>query len=236
MIFLLAALLNFASAQCIPPNHNFVSVSAKSGITRAAFMEAIVKVGNAYRGEVAAVGAELSINDMWNNPEANAQAYREGNVWHVDAFGGLARSRGMTKNGYIAVLCHEIGHHLGGAPLYPRDWASDEGQADYFATLKCMKKLGIDSTAASFALASVLADLGGERVPSRSLRDKSRVGRTSHSHPRAQCRLDTMDAGRACRASGPLSGSDPAKGTCHVYDNSGSPVGLANRPRCWYAP
>jgi hypothetical protein len=41
------------------------------------------------------------------------------------------------------VLCHEIGHHLGGAPKYSwfNGWASNEGQSDYFASLKCMRKV-----------------------------------------------------------------------------------------------
>jgi hypothetical protein len=54
------------------------------------------------------------------------------------------------------VVCHEIGHHIGGAPKKGQSsgegggwwggqvgglsWPSNEGQADYFATLKCLRK------------------------------------------------------------------------------------------------
>jgi hypothetical protein len=42
----------------------------------------------------------------------------------------------------MLVVCHETGHHLGGAPRYNgTDWASNEGQADYFGTLKCMRRV-----------------------------------------------------------------------------------------------
>jgi hypothetical protein len=44
------------------------------------------------------------------------------------------------------ILCHELGHHLGGAPMYPpiiSTWASTEGQSDYFASSKCFKKVFI---------------------------------------------------------------------------------------------
>lgn len=38
-----------------------------------------------------------------------------------------------------------MGHHLGGSPhkrhLFQTYWASAEGQADYYASLKCMRKL-----------------------------------------------------------------------------------------------
>src|SRR5690606_24574009 len=38
----------------------------------------------------------------------------------------------------------EIGHHIGGLPKYSDNngrWASVEGQSDYFATLKCLRKV-----------------------------------------------------------------------------------------------
>lgn len=227
-----------AGADCIPPNNHYIGVNNFSAVGKASFDDAIRKVQSAYAAEVAAMGATLRINNLWSDGTVNAQAYRRGSVWYVDAFGGLARYPGMTKNAFIAVLCHELGHHLGRAPRYDRntDWAATEGQSDYFATLRCMKKLGISSAIPSLALATVLADLGGERKPSRSTRDASRVSRTYESHPDAQCRLDTMDAGRSCRASGPLSNSNPRQGTCHNYDAAGNPIGSGNRPRCWYAP
>ncbi len=39
------------------------------------------------------------------------------------------------------VLCHELGHHLGGEPVVAEYDMSAEGQADYFATSKCMRRL-----------------------------------------------------------------------------------------------
>jgi hypothetical protein len=67
-------------------------------------------------------------------------------------FGGLARHETITEDGMSLVVCHEIGHHIGGAPKKggsaggwgggagASTWASNEGQADYFATLKCLRK------------------------------------------------------------------------------------------------
>lgn len=242
---IVAFCLLFASlevgAQCIPQNNLYITdTAALSTVSKVSFQAAIDKVTNAYQSDVAALGAVLQINPLWSDGTVNAQAYRQtkaGKMYYmIDAFGGLARHPKMTQNAFIAVLCHELGHHLGGAPKYPNDWAADEGQADYFATLRCMKRLGISSTSPALALAKTLADLGGEKSPSRSARDLSKVSRTDDSHPAAQCRLDTMDAGRACRATGKLSDTDPAGGTCHNYDGSDQPVGVGNRPRCWFAP
>lgn len=242
MKFLAAILLSIlaldVTAQCIPPNSKYISILEFSAVGKDSFDEAIQAVQSAYEHEVLAMGGKLIINNLWSDGTVNAQAYRSGMEWHIDAFGGLARYPGMTKNAFITVLCHELGHHIGGAPRYSRntDWASTEGQSDYFATLQCMKKLGIPSPAPSLALASVLADLGGDQKPSRSQRDQSRVSRTYESHPAAQCRLDTMDAGLSCPVFGPLSKDDPRPGTCYEYDRSKSPIGDGNRPRCWFAP
>ena len=53
-------------------------------------------------------------------------------------FGGLARHDAVTADGFMGVICHEIGHHLGGYP-HRTSWASNEGQSDYYATTKCLK-------------------------------------------------------------------------------------------------
>ena len=58
-------------------------------------------------------------------------------------FGGLARHQEITPDGFALVVCHELGHHIGGAPKkasWYSTWASNEGQSDYFATLKCLRK------------------------------------------------------------------------------------------------
>ena len=55
-------------------------------------------------------------------------------------FGGLARHPEMTREGFLLVACHEIGHHLGGYPRFAADtWASVEGEADYYSTSKCAR-------------------------------------------------------------------------------------------------
>ncbi len=59
----------------------------------------------------------------------------------VEMYGGLARHPLMTAEGFLLVICHEIGHHLGGAPRYPNSELSTEGQSDYFSTSKCARQI-----------------------------------------------------------------------------------------------
>ncbi len=78
----------------------------------------------------------------WQEDTVNAQAYRRPEGWGILINGGFARAHPITDDSFALIICHEIGHHLGGAPRtfeYDR-WPSAEGQADYFATSKCLKR------------------------------------------------------------------------------------------------
>ena len=101
----------------------------------------IEKVEDIYSPIVSSMGARLSVERLWKNGEVNAAAYPSPRVANVLMFGGLARHPAITEDGFALVLCHEIGHHIGGAPKKVMGWASNEGQADYFATLKCLRKV-----------------------------------------------------------------------------------------------
>ena len=87
-------------------------------------------------------GLKFNMVADWQDGTVNAYATRTVDAWNVHINGGIARAKGMTMEGLAVIVCHEIGHHLGGAPrtfLY-YGWPSAEGQADYFATSKCLKK------------------------------------------------------------------------------------------------
>ncbi len=67
-------------------------------------------------------------------------------------YGGLARHKTITEDGFALVLCHEIGHHLGGAPKvgnFFNKWATNEGQADYYAALKCLRRVYLNDNNAA---------------------------------------------------------------------------------------
>lgn len=85
-------------------------------------------------------GATLSVEKRWTDSTVNAYATQSGNNWQVHMFGGLARRPEITPDGFALVVCHELGHHFGGFSfINSSEWASNEGQADYFATDVCAK-------------------------------------------------------------------------------------------------
>ena len=115
------------------------------GISRADYDLAIDRIEKVYKDIVKKKGGELVINRMWSTTQVNSNATRQGSKWIINAFGGLARYEYMTFDGELMVLCHEMGHHMGGFPKYPGifggSWASNEGQSDYFATMKCFRRI-----------------------------------------------------------------------------------------------
>lgn len=122
------------------PEQDGIHVMA-TGITQNQFMSVLTRLANEYRNEVAGKGGQLAIENRWSDGTVNAYADRQGNRWIISMFGGMARHPKMNYDGFMAVACHEMGHHLGGAPKWSGDWATVEGQSDYYATLKCLRRI-----------------------------------------------------------------------------------------------
>jgi hypothetical protein len=245
------------------PDHEInIPVDESEGISEGEFNNILKNFKAVYTPIVKDRGYTLVLRNKWADTTVNSDTTVSGSSWVINAYGGLARFKGMNPDAYMMVLCHEVGHHLGGAPKYPNNrWASNEGASDYFASLKCFRRLADAgalpqesnqpipatvskkcskvknpalcerSSMAGFVLAQVLNDLQENPVPvSFDTPDPKQVSQTSHSHPKAQCRLDTMFAGALCDNDyrKDLSDSDPNENSCSSGDGA--------RPRCWYAP
>lgn len=131
----------------LPENHLKIPISVRQigGLTEADFNKVLDQVQAFYGPYIAAKGGNFVINRNWQDDTVNASAERQGNDWVINMYGGLARHPVMTKDGFTLVACHETGHHLGGTPKaggwFGSDWASVEGEADYYATLDCMRNV-----------------------------------------------------------------------------------------------
>lgn len=127
----------------VPTNNMKIEVGAKraGGLTEEQFNSVIDKVEVLYAPIIAQEGGKLVVNRGWTDATVNASAGQYGTTWNVNMFGGLARHETITEDGFALVICHEIGHHIGGAPIKVSGWASNEGQADYFANLKCLRRV-----------------------------------------------------------------------------------------------
>lgn len=128
----------------LPKNNLFIPVDAKgiNTITETEFNAVIDQVEGLYAPIISEYGGKLEVVRKWTDGTVNAYAEQNGNIWKVSMFGGLARHKTITADGFALVVCHELGHHIGGAPRYAGDdWASNEGQSDYFATTKCLRRV-----------------------------------------------------------------------------------------------
>ena len=131
-----------------PDNNLYIADSAfnASPVSETQFNASIARATKIYEPVFAAQGRTYKIISKWSDGTVNAFADRAGKVSQVHMFGGLARHPKMSPDGFDLVICHETGHHIGGAPkisgaLGKNAWASNEGESDYYATLKCAREM-----------------------------------------------------------------------------------------------
>lgn len=236
LITFFASVACAAAGPCYPTNNIYLPDGVlPSAIARYDYDNMLNKFEQFWNPQLALRGQKLDIKRKWADGTVNADTYPEGMNIVINAYGGFPRYPGMTIDAYQLVICHELGHHLGGAPHYSDAmWASVEGEGDYFSTLVCAKVMGMSAArirAAAIVLSKSLARMSGDRIPSPSTPDRSVVRRTDENHPGAQCREDTLLNGLACPYKGPLSNRDPRVNSCYNYLS-----GVGVRPRCWFKP
>jgi hypothetical protein len=148
----------------LPENNMYISVDAKNagGISEAEFNLVIDRLSEIYAPIISQMGGKLDVSRGWSDGTVNASAQRMGSTWRVNMYGGLARHATITSDGFALVMCHELGHHLGGAPKvggFFNRWASNEGQSDYFATLKCLRKMFLNDDNAAIVAAMKVPEM-----------------------------------------------------------------------------
>ncbi len=124
-------------------DHSHFGIRNNGGITEAQYNQIMDRIQALYGDVVKQRGGNLVINRLWNDSTVNSSAEQQGSNWIINMYGGIARHPDITFEGEALVACHEMGHHLGGAPkiqsIFGGAWATNEGGADYFATIKCLK-------------------------------------------------------------------------------------------------
>jgi hypothetical protein len=123
-----------------------------SALNENSFNEIFDLVEKAYSSDVANRDAKLVTNRFWfggggtltGGAGAATRKSEMGEArWIVSVPGTLAGLPYMTEDSFLLVVCHELGHHLGGTPKFVNigyPWMSSEGQADYFAS-RCFKRI-----------------------------------------------------------------------------------------------
>ena len=129
------------------------TVVRAEGISEKQFNDVLDLLEVIYKPEIEARGGRLVISRLWENEDISAQAIlRSQQTYQLLMFGGLARHPLITQDAMALVACHELGHLIGGAPRGNggNRRSSLEAQADYFANLKCMRRILSADGAASF--------------------------------------------------------------------------------------
>jgi hypothetical protein len=126
------------------PENNYAETKhyyAAGAVTEQDFEDVMEAIRTIYEPIFSSFGATLNVYGDWNDETVNAYADQDGTNWNVNFFGGLAKHPFMTREGFAMVACHEIGHHIAGYPFYAGQWASNEGNSDFYATAACAKMI-----------------------------------------------------------------------------------------------
>ncbi len=162
VLILLAVIFCYQTIQAtiVPANLIQIPITHQGqGITRQQYDEVLNRIYKIYRPIFEAQGKTLLIKRSWDSSIVNAEAYFGPNGESViDMYGGFARYKGLTPEAFALAACHEIGHHIGGSPVFGdlgfsfeyKDM-SVEGQADYFATAKCAKHYFAEDDVSDFS-------------------------------------------------------------------------------------
>lgn len=144
------------------------SSSAFAALTEKESLDLLERFHNEFAPIVASHGAQLFTELDYTATSPGAMATRSANhkKWFIKIWGGFPKYPSTTGDSYTLILCHEMGHHIGGYPFYAHDlaeWAAAEGQADYWATQACAKRLWRNETEVNAAYANV-KDSGCESI------------------------------------------------------------------------
>lgn len=150
-VLILLALIGMASARavvicpkdrpgyfCLPPEKN-----QNKEMSATNFYLIPAKIISLFNQEIALAGYPLLLEANWESPFFGAGVSLYDNAFHLMILGGTSRLPEMTEDAYAAVVCHEIGHIVGGEPhqtISNAEWSSSEGQSDFFAASVCLPR------------------------------------------------------------------------------------------------
>jgi len=129
-----------------------------TGLSEAQFNQIMDRMLATYSDEIKSLGGTYSIERLWTDATVNAFATRQGQAWTIHMYGGLARHPMMTMDAMTLVACHETGHIIGSAPHATFSNMANEGEADYFGSLKCLRKVFATDDAGNAQVEAMMMD------------------------------------------------------------------------------
>ena len=115
--------------------------TTSSEINELKFNKVVMEIYSLYIQKALKNKLKLRVHTNWSSPYFSAWASKKQDIYKINFWGGLARINSMTLESWEFIVCHEIGHILGGKPkmrIKGHSWASAEGQADHFAITECL--------------------------------------------------------------------------------------------------
>jgi len=189
---------------CLPPE-----AASNSEIQVVDFYTIPVKIISLFQNELVGTGYPLKLDAKWESPYFGAGVNLYENQFTIMILGGMARIDEMTKKAYAAIVCHELGHILGGTPyqtIPDAEWSSTEGQSDFFAASVCLPRYFKSLLANHIEIESLVEEAGFEMMTAlkyfdrkqeliRHLEYKKTVPATLiNAYPDLQCRYETFRA------------------------------------------
>ncbi len=168
-----------------------------------------VKIYSLFQLELNLLSSPLAFDLNWKSPYFGAGVSHYQNQFKLMILGGTTRIESLTPEAYAALVCHEIGHLIGGHPLQTisgASWASAEGQADFFAASVCLpkyfKSLGVKDQEISAQVESagfhlietfLSVETNPDEFPVRFQKVAKKVNETLiNRYPTLACRYETF--------------------------------------------
>ena len=202
-----------------------------SNVSERDYIETINEFQNRFQEKVTAkTGKPFVIPNEWSSPYFAAYAIKKDDFMQVSLWGGTVRAQGMKKVMMAAILCHELGHILAGVPqqtIPGSEWASTEGQSDFYAGSQCLPEYLRDhpELVSLTDIAPQILQMCGDNVDcertaqtgwdlvnffqkysyhefipvSLDVHEKPAKELVLNTYPSDQCRLDTFLAGAQCQ-------------------------------------
>jgi hypothetical protein len=194
LIFLIYAIRG--ETFCLPPATN---VKFEHKLINASILKHSIDEFNEVAEKLLSKDEHLTITFEALNSGVNAEIIKTAEGPVIRVLGGMLQHPEMNSSAFSLLLCHELGHYLGGPPLKSRNgWSSTEGQADYFSGERCALYLRLTDDQVidgALRLTKIYSEVTGEVPPVLDSCDETRVSRINYGYPKLQCRLDTILAG-----------------------------------------
>jgi len=145
--FKVLALLISAVIVSIQASPAWAQTQTSTGVPADRVNQIVSHFNETFKDIVSLEGGDLNVSVNWDwegfDAHANQVKTPDGRLrWEILIYGGIPKNPDLTADSLELVLCHELGHHLGGFPLDGFEkWRALEGEADYFAAQACLRKL-----------------------------------------------------------------------------------------------